>query len=142
MKIHDQVLGLGVPVADLTLVTVRVPGHPLGHVSVVLVLGDQLVILVILRAWAILQGLSQDHGGLARPEMSSSYPRALSAKVSDIFTAKPSHLCNIFIALFFLFIFSSSYLVMGGGLVMVQLRGTDGLFSMQDMGLAGSKLLW
>ena len=33
--------------------------------------------------------------------MSSSYPRALSAKVSDIFTAKPSHLCNIFIALFF-----------------------------------------
>ena len=36
--------------------------------------------------------------------MSSSYPWALSAKVSDIFTAKPSHLCNIFIALFFLFI--------------------------------------
>ena len=48
MKIHDQVLGLGVPVPDLALVTVGVPGHPLGHVSVVLVLGDQLVILVIL----------------------------------------------------------------------------------------------
>ena len=31
---------------------------------------------------------------------------------------------------------------MGGGLVMVQLRGTDGLFSMQAIGLAGSKLLW
>ena len=31
---------------------------------------------------------------------------------------------------------------MGGGLVMVQLRGTEGLFSMQLRGLAGSKLLW
>ena len=31
---------------------------------------------------------------------------------------------------------------MGGGRVMVQLRGTDGLFSMQSSGLAGSKLLW
>ena len=55
VKIHDEVLGLGVPVPDLALVAVRVPGHPLGYVSVVLVLGDQLVILVILRGRAILQ---------------------------------------------------------------------------------------
>jgi len=67
MKIHDEVLGLGVPVPDLALVAVGVPGHALGHVSVVLVLGNQLVILVSLRARAILQGLPQDHRGLARP---------------------------------------------------------------------------
>ena len=35
----------------------------------------------------------------------------------------------------------SDYLVMGGGLVMVQFLGTEGLFSMQLRGLAGSKLL-
>ena len=112
MEIHDEVLGLGVPVPDLALVAVGVPGHALGHVSVVLVLGDQLVILVSLRARAILQGLPQDHRGLARPEMSSSYPRALSAKVSDILTAKPS-LCNIFIAfsLFLLIFFISFFLL-------------------------------
>ena len=31
---------------------------------------------------------------------------------------------------------------MGGGRVMVQFRGIIGLFSMQAIGLAGSKLLW
>ena len=31
--------------------------------------------------------------------------------------------------------------VMGGGRVMVQLRGISGLFSIQPIGLAGSKLL-
>ena len=109
VEIHDKVLGLGVPVPDLALVAVGVPGHALRHVSVVLVLGDQLVILVSLRAWSILQGLPQDHRGLARPEMSSSYPRALCAKVSDIFTAKPS-ICNIFIAsLYFYQYFSSLF---------------------------------
>lgn len=67
MKIHDEVLGLGVPVPDLALVAVRVPGHALRDVSVVLVLGDQLVILVILRGRAILERLPQDHRGLAGP---------------------------------------------------------------------------
>ena len=68
MEIHDEVLGLGVPVPDLALVAVGVPGHPLGDVSVVLVLGDQLVILVTLRGRATLQRLPQHHRGLAGPE--------------------------------------------------------------------------
>ena len=34
MQVHDQVLGLGVPVADLALVAVRVPRHLLRLVLV------------------------------------------------------------------------------------------------------------
>ena len=59
MKIHDQVLGLGVPVADLALVAVWVPGHLLWYVTILLVLLQQLVIL-ILNLWACLQGLAQN----------------------------------------------------------------------------------
>ena len=36
VEIHDEVLGLGVPVADLALVAVGVPGHLLWHVAVLL----------------------------------------------------------------------------------------------------------
>ena len=32
--------------------------------------------------------------------------------------------------------------MIGGGRVMVQFLGTEGLFSIQARGLAGSKLLW
>ena len=34
VEVHDEVLGLGVPVPDLALVTVRVPRHPLRTVPV------------------------------------------------------------------------------------------------------------
>ena len=67
MKIHYKILGLGVPVAHLALVTVGVPGHLLWHVSVVLVLGQQLIILLVILWGSTLQRLSQNHRGLARP---------------------------------------------------------------------------
>ena len=38
VQVHDEVLGLGVPVLDLALVTVRVPGHPVRAVPVVSIL--------------------------------------------------------------------------------------------------------
>ena len=99
VKIHDEVLGLGVPVPDLALVAVRVPGHPLGHVSVVLVLGDQLVILVILRGGTILQRRPQYHRRLAGPEMPSQC--YFSSKVSDIFHCSTPLLCSIFYRIIF-----------------------------------------
>ena len=68
MEIHHKILGLGVAVPHFTLVAVGVPGHLLGHVAVLLVLGYQLVVLGVLCGPA-LQRLPQHHRGLARPEM-------------------------------------------------------------------------
>ena len=59
VQVHHQVLGLGVPVADLALVAVGVPGHLLRDVAVLLVLLQQLVIL-ILHLGAGLEGLAED----------------------------------------------------------------------------------
>ena len=67
VKIHDKILGLGISVAHLALVAVGVPGHLLGHVSVVLVLGQQLIILLVILWRSTLKRLSQDNRGLARP---------------------------------------------------------------------------
>ena len=98
VKVHDEVLGLGVPVPDLALVAVRVPGHPLRHISVVLVLGDQLVILIILRGGTILQRRPQYHGRLAGPEMPSQCYFSTKCRIS--FTAAHLLSAGYFIALF------------------------------------------
>ena len=45
MQVHDQVVGLGVPVPDLALVAVRVPGHLVRHVAILTVTGQKLVVL-------------------------------------------------------------------------------------------------
>ena len=58
VEVHHQVLGLGVPVPNLALVTVGVPGHLLGQVPVVLVL-QQKFILIILHLRSCFQGLAQ-----------------------------------------------------------------------------------
>ncbi len=39
MQVHDQILSLGVPVSNFAFITMRIPGHFLRHVSVLLVLG-------------------------------------------------------------------------------------------------------
>ena len=66
MKVHHQVLGFRVPVANLALVAVWVPGHLLGDIAILLVLLQQLVVLTVqLRPG--LQWRPQDHGGLAGP---------------------------------------------------------------------------
>ena len=68
VEIHDKILGLGVPVPHFALVAVGVPGHLVGHVAVLLVLGYQLVVLGVLCGPA-LQRRPQHHRGFARPEM-------------------------------------------------------------------------
>jgi len=66
VQVHYQVLRLGIPVADLTLVAVGVPSHLFGHIAILLVLLQQLVVLVLhLRTG--LQRLAEDHRGSARP---------------------------------------------------------------------------
>ena len=66
MQVHYQVLRLGIPVADLTLVAVGVPSHLFGHIAILLVLLQQLVVLAVhLRPG--LQRRPQHHGGLAGP---------------------------------------------------------------------------
>ncbi len=45
VQIHDEVPGLRVPVPDLALVTIRVPGHLLGLVSILFVDRQELVVL-------------------------------------------------------------------------------------------------
>ena len=66
MEVHHQVLGLGISVPHLALVTVRVPGHLLRDVAVLLVLLEQLVVLAVLDGSG-LERLSEDHRGLAGP---------------------------------------------------------------------------
>ena len=66
MQVHHQVLRLGVSVPDLALIAVRVPCHLLWHVAVLLVLLQELVVLRV-QDRAGLQGLPEDHGGLAGP---------------------------------------------------------------------------
>ena len=69
MKIHDQIFGLWIPVSNLALVTIWIPGHFLWNVSVFLVLGQQFVVGLRLKCWTSLQGLPQNHRGLTGPEM-------------------------------------------------------------------------
>ena len=66
MEVHHQVLGFRVPVANLALVTVWVPGHLLGHVAILLVLLQQLVLITV-HVWPGLQGRPQHNRGLAGP---------------------------------------------------------------------------
>ena len=66
VKVHHQVLGFRVPVANLALVAVWVPGHLLGDIAILLVLLQQLVVLAgQLRPG--LQGRPQHNGRLAWP---------------------------------------------------------------------------
>ena len=66
VEIHHQVLCFRVPVANLALVTVGVPGHLLGDITILFVLLQQLVLITVhLRSG--LQGRPQHHGGLAGP---------------------------------------------------------------------------
>ena len=66
MEVHHQVLGLRVPVADLALVTVGVPGHLLGDITILLVLLQQLVVITV-HVRPGLQGRPQNNRGLAGP---------------------------------------------------------------------------
>ena len=66
VQIHHQVLRLGVSVPDLALIAVRVPCHLLGHVAILLVLLQQLVLITV-HVWPGLQGRPQHNRGLAGP---------------------------------------------------------------------------
>ena len=62
MQIHDQILGFWVPVADFALVAVGVPRHLLGVVSILLVLGQQLVVLLRDGLCGLrFEGLAENH---------------------------------------------------------------------------------
>ena len=66
MKIHHKILGLGISVTDLALITVWIPCHFLWDISVLLVFGQQFVIL-----WrngrSGLEWLAQHDRGAAGP---------------------------------------------------------------------------
>ena len=66
MEVHHQVLGFRVPVANLALVAVWVPGHLLRDIAVLLVLLQQLVVLAV-QVRPGLQWRPQHHRGLAGP---------------------------------------------------------------------------
>ena len=66
VEVHHQVLGFRITVANLALVTVGVPGHLLGHIAILLVLLQQLVVLAV-HLGPGLQWRPQHNGGLAGP---------------------------------------------------------------------------
>ena len=68
MEIHHKILSFGIPVSDFAFVTVWIPSHLLRNISVLLVLGEQLIISLSLQQRTALQGLPENHRGLARPE--------------------------------------------------------------------------
>ena len=49
VQVHDEIVGLRIPVPDLALVAVRIPGHLVRHVAILSMTGEQLVVLLINR---------------------------------------------------------------------------------------------
>jgi hypothetical protein len=122
VQVHDQVLSLGVPVSHFALVAVGVPCHLLGHVAVLLMLGEQFIVLL---------GDGLGRLGLQRLSHNHRLPKKNEQRGQGI---KINHDCaRGFRARTYL-----PGLVIGGGLVMVQFLGTLGLFSNEAIRLRWS----